>query len=88
MSISAGDLVGSHNTGEQGVLREVLEGTTGESATVDVHSRSVPTSNVHVMSHVANHLAELLGQILVPSAGECGGSREADGADAGEVVVQ
>ena len=40
------------------------------------------------MSHVADHLAELLGQILVPSAGECGGSREADGANAGEVVVQ
>ena len=86
--LSAGDLVGSHNTREQGVLGEVLEGTAGESATVDVHSRSVPTSNVHVMSHVADHLAELLGQILVPSAGECGGSREADGANAGEVVVQ
>lgn len=56
-------LVGSHNTGEQGVLREVFEGTTGECATVDVHSRSVPTSNMHVVSHIADHLAEMLGHI-------------------------
>ena len=59
--LGTSNLVGSHNTGEQGVLGEVLEGTAGECATVDVHSRSVPTSNVHVMSHVSDHLAELLG---------------------------
>ncbi len=57
-------------------------------ATVNVDSRSVPSSNVHVVSHIADHLAELLGQIFVPSASECGGNREADGANAGEVVVQ
>ena len=43
---------------------------------------------MHVMSHVSNHLSELLGQILVPGAGECSGGRETDGTDAGEVVVQ
>ena len=75
-------------TGEQGVLGEVLEGTTGEGGAVDVHSRRIPTSHVHVVSHVADRLAELLGQILVPGAGERGGGGEADGADAGEVVVQ
>ena len=86
--LGACDLVGCHNSGEQGILGEVLESTAGECATVNVHSRSVPTGNVHVVSHIADHLAELLGQIFVPSASECGGSREADGANAGEVVVQ
>ena len=52
-----------------------------------VHSRCVPTGDIHLICHLADGIAERISQILVPCSCNDNAYREADGADTGEVVV-
>ena len=85
--LSAQDGVGSHVAAQHAVLGVVLEVTAGESGTVGVHSGSVPAGHAHLVGHLADVLTEGVGQIHVPGGGDHHSGGEADGALAGEVVV-
>ena len=64
-----------------------LEVTACKSGAVDVHCRAIPAGGVHLVGHLADAVAEVVCQIFAPSHADEGSSREADRADAGEVVV-
>ena len=85
--LCAHNRIGSHPTGQDAILRVVLEVTACKCSAVDVHSRAVPAGGVHLIGHLADAVAEGVGQILVPGHADEGRSREADGTDTGEVVV-
>ena len=85
--LSAQNGVGSHVAAQNAVLGVVLEVTAGESGTVGIHSGSVPAGHAHLVGHLADALAEVIGQIHIPGGGDHNGGGEADGALAGEVVV-
>ena len=85
--LCACDGVCGHSTGQDTVLRVVLEVTACKSGAVDVHSRAIPAGSVHLIGHLADAVAEVVGQVLAPGHADEGSSREADRADAGEVVV-
>ena len=85
--LCACDGICGHSTGQDTVLRVVLEVTAGECGAVDVHSRAIPAGSVHLIGHLADAVAEVVGQILAPGHTDEGSSRETDRTDAGEVVV-
>ena len=73
--------------GQDRILGVVLEVTARESSPVIVHSRRVPAGDIHFIGHLADALTESVCQIFVPCSRYCNADREADGTDAGEVVV-
>ncbi len=85
--LCACDGVCGHSTGQDTVLRVVLEVTAGECGAVDVHGRAIPAGSVHLIGHLADAVAEVVGQILAPGHTDEGSRRETDRTDAGEVVV-
>ena len=85
--LCACDGVCGHSTGQDTVLRVVLEVTACKSGAVDVHCRAIPAGRVHLVGHLADAVAEVVCQIFAPSHADEGSSRETDRADAGEVVV-
>ena len=85
--LSALDGVGSHDAGQDAVLRVILEVTASECSAVDVHSGAVPAGGVHLIGHLADAVAEGVSQLLAPSHADEGSSRETDRTDAGEVVI-
>ena len=66
--LSAQNSAGSHVDAQNAVLRVVLEVTAGESGTVGIHSGSVPAGHAHLVGHLADALAEVIGQIHIPVA--------------------
>ena len=86
--LGAQDLLGRLRAGKHGVLGEVLEVSAAKGRAVDVDRRRVPTRNLQLVGHVADRLAVLAGQVLVPRARQRHVTGQANRAHAGEVVLQ
>ena len=73
--------------GENGVLRIVLKVSSRKGCAVDIHRRSIPSGNVHLICHLSDAVAEAIRKILVPRRGNNNAYGEADGAHTGKVIV-
>ena len=87
IGLSALNGSGGHDAGEQAILGVILKVAAREGGAVNVHGGSVPAGNIHLIGHLADALAESLGQIGIPGGGDHCGGGETDGGNAGEVVV-
>ena len=88
LGLGALDLLGDLRSGQQRVLREVLEVAARVGVAVGVRRGRVPARDLHVVRHGADGVAEGARQLLVEGRRDRHGRRQADGPHAREVVVQ
>ena len=72
--LSGSHRLGSHLAAELCILGVVLEISSREGGAMDVHGRAVPAVDPHLGGFGADELAQTVGQLLVPGAGQGGGA--------------
>ena len=75
--LDAADIGGGHLSGEQRVLGEILEVTSVQRVTMDVHTRSEEDVHPVLEDFIAHRLRHLLHEGDVPGTGQEGTHREA-----------
>ena len=84
----AGGFAEGHDAGKYRVFGIVFKVTTGESAAMDVHGRTVPAGDTQLLPLSADQFSAKFRQLLIPGGGDHDRAGEAGALQGGKVGMQ